>query len=416
MEAARVAREEQDYLTRCAALRHLAVIRSIHGDHTGSLSDLERLLPIVRYVAGPSSPEYYALLNSIAVELGEVGRIKEANAAVDAALRSPFSVNYPDWRATKLELAAKQPKVFTPLVFALGALHQAQVAIQPTRENRKAAQLAAPEVKTSENPAADVQAQPAQAPNAIRRIPIIFIATFKGRICDPSFAGALRLLKSPSALSPNRPGYSISPPSRAPPTIDPRHDIQTPVPCGIPPSSQGSCSSLGLVSPTARGGTFVASVLRCGRELANSPSQRGPPSKLACRSVSPPCGFENIRAPIFVLSTSGHHPDKEPKHTPGGTSAVPPLGFLILVAQARFRTLIPFPRHGPEGRSGLVSQERSRFLERAGRALLPKFDGLVRAAAIGEVSRICSAWRAVRERHVRVHKKGASPDGTTKRG
>jgi hypothetical protein len=218
IDAARVAREEQDYLTRCAALRHLAVIRSIHGDHNGSLKDLERLLPVVRSVAGPCSPEYYAHLNSIAVELGEAGRLEEANAAVDVALRSPFSANYPGWRETKLELAAKQPKVFTPLVFALGALHPPQEAIQPTRENLQAAELAAPEVKTSENPAVEVQTRPAQAPKPIRRIPIIFKQTFKGRSFDPCFAGALRLLGNPSALSPNRPGYSISPPSRAPPT------------------------------------------------------------------------------------------------------------------------------------------------------------------------------------------------------
>src|SRR5262249_26283312 len=152
------------------------------------------------------------------VELGEAGRIEEANHAVDLALRSPFAPGYPHWQETKLELAAKQPRVFTPLVFALGASRQPQEAIQPTRENLQAAQLAAPEVKTSENPATGVQAQPAQARKRVPRIPIIFIETFKGRICDPRLARALRLLKSPSVLSPNRPGYSISPPSRAPPT------------------------------------------------------------------------------------------------------------------------------------------------------------------------------------------------------
>jgi tetratricopeptide (TPR) repeat protein len=217
VEAARAAKSTGDYLTRCQALRNLAVIRSLDGDHKGALDDLERQAPLVHCVGRFYPAEYYNHLNSIAVELGELGRIEEANRALAPALNSPFGCYYPDWKETKLELAAKQPKVFAPLVFALGALHQAREAIQPTRENLQAAQLAAPEVKTSENPAADVQAQPAQARKAIRRIPIIFQETFNGRICDPSFAGALRLLKSPSALSPNRPGYSISPPSRAPP-------------------------------------------------------------------------------------------------------------------------------------------------------------------------------------------------------
>jgi hypothetical protein len=218
LEAARAARANRDFITRYMALRHLAVIRSVQGDHIGSLSDLERLHPVAQSIRSVFPSEYYEFLNSLAVELGELGRTEEANHAVDIALLSPFAPGYPHWQETKLELAAKQPKAFTPLVFALGAQHQAQEAIQPTRENLQAAQVAAPEVKTSENPAADVQAQPAQARKAIRRIPIIFQETFNGRICDPGFAGARRLLKSPSALLPNRPGYSISPPSRAPPT------------------------------------------------------------------------------------------------------------------------------------------------------------------------------------------------------
>lgn len=217
LEAARAAEAHQDYVTLYVALRDLAVVRSLQGDHIGALKDLERLRPVVLSIRSLYPSEYYEHLNSLAVELGELGRIEEANHAVDIALRSPFSLGYPHWQETKLELAAKQPKVFTPLVFALGALHYAQPAIQPTRENLQAAPMAAPEVKTSENPAA-AQAQPARAPKAIRRISIFFSQMIKGRICDLSLAGALRLLKSPLALSLNRLGYSISPPSRAPPT------------------------------------------------------------------------------------------------------------------------------------------------------------------------------------------------------
>jgi len=218
LEAGRVARCEEDYVIQFMALRHLAVIRSSHGDHNGALKSLEALHPLAPYIAGTQPGEYYEYLNSLAVELGEVGRIEAANRAVDLALRSPFAPGYPHWQETKLELAAKQPKVFTPLVFALGTLHQAQKAIQPTRESLQAAPLAAPEVKTSENPAVATQAQPARARKVIRRIPIIFQQTIQGRTCEPSFARALRLYNSQLALSPKMLGYSISPPSRAPPT------------------------------------------------------------------------------------------------------------------------------------------------------------------------------------------------------
>jgi hypothetical protein len=120
VDAARAARASGDFLTEYMALRHLAVIRSVEGDHFGALDDLERLLPAMRSIATTYPSEYYEHLNSLAVELGEVGRLEEANQAVDVVLRSALAPRYPHWQETKAELANKPHCVFIPLLFALG--------------------------------------------------------------------------------------------------------------------------------------------------------------------------------------------------------------------------------------------------------------------------------------------------------
>ena len=131
MEAARAAIAERDYLTQCMALRHLAVIRSIHGDHRGALSDLKRLLPIMHWVGAIYPSEYCEHLNSLAVELGETGNVEEAHRAVDFALSSQFASAYPHWKETKLELASKPERPFAPIVFAVGAWYRIQESLQP---------------------------------------------------------------------------------------------------------------------------------------------------------------------------------------------------------------------------------------------------------------------------------------------
>ena len=131
MEAARAAISERDYLTQCMALRHLAVIRSIHGDHRGALSDLKRLLTIMQWVGAIYPSEYCEHLNSLAVELGETGNVEEAHRAVDLALSSQFASAYPHWKETKLELASKPERLFAPIVFAVGAWYRIQESSQP---------------------------------------------------------------------------------------------------------------------------------------------------------------------------------------------------------------------------------------------------------------------------------------------
>jgi tetratricopeptide (TPR) repeat protein len=79
------------------AARGMAVLKSIEGYHDQALEDLESLLPIAKY-AQPHV--YFDYLNSLAVELGEVGRKPEARMICKAILASPFTFAYPEWRET----------------------------------------------------------------------------------------------------------------------------------------------------------------------------------------------------------------------------------------------------------------------------------------------------------------------------
>lgn len=103
-----------DLLTLLESQRIAAVIRSIHGDHDGALADIERLFPLVRATCTASPVLYYECLNSLGVEMSEVGHIAEAEAALSIALASP----YPEWRATREEIAAKH-KFASPSIVAI---------------------------------------------------------------------------------------------------------------------------------------------------------------------------------------------------------------------------------------------------------------------------------------------------------
>ena len=83
----------------------LAVIKAKQGDHRHALKDLERFYPLACY-APPYN--FFDYLNSLAVELGEVGRKYEARNIIRHVIASPFIIAYPEWRETAEEL--KEPK------------------------------------------------------------------------------------------------------------------------------------------------------------------------------------------------------------------------------------------------------------------------------------------------------------------
>jgi tetratricopeptide (TPR) repeat protein len=126
-----------DWLALAESQWMIAEVRSIHGDHKGALADLERLFPHFRALAKYYPPSYYDFLNSLAVELGEVGRIVEAEAVCAITLASQFSAVHPNWSETRDEIAAKRVSA-TPSVVAVKRI--AQPASSPrvaTKRNTK---------------------------------------------------------------------------------------------------------------------------------------------------------------------------------------------------------------------------------------------------------------------------------------
>jgi len=116
------------------ATRGIATVKSIEGHHRSAIADLENVLPIIKY-APPHI--YFDILNSYAVELGEVGRIAEAQNVCAITLASPFATAYPEFAQTRDELAAKRTAA-TPSVIAVPAtapetISSAQAQAEPAR-------------------------------------------------------------------------------------------------------------------------------------------------------------------------------------------------------------------------------------------------------------------------------------------
>jgi len=105
IEANRVG--QQDLFTLTESQRAIAIVKSINGHHKEALNDLERLLPQIRVVGSQYPSLYYDYLNSLAVELGEVGRIEEAKNISHIVLASHYTFAYPEWLETANEIALR---------------------------------------------------------------------------------------------------------------------------------------------------------------------------------------------------------------------------------------------------------------------------------------------------------------------
>ena len=132
LSAGRAARE-CDLLTLIESQQMIAVIRSFQGDHKQALEEIEKLFPLVCKISKYHPALYYSFLNSLAIELGEVGRIQEAKAACAIALASPFAAAYPEIAQTRDELEAKRTAA-TPSIIAIS------VTPEPARQVRLAQQ------------------------------------------------------------------------------------------------------------------------------------------------------------------------------------------------------------------------------------------------------------------------------------
>jgi Cohesin loading factor. len=140
LAAIRIAKEH-DAQTFATAQRMIAVVRSIDGNHQRALDDLERLFPLVRAIAKHYPTSYYDFLNSYAIELGEVGRIAEAQNVCAVTLASPFAAAYPEYTQTRDELAAKRTAA-TPSIIAVPAapeiIASSQAQVEPEPEPARA--------------------------------------------------------------------------------------------------------------------------------------------------------------------------------------------------------------------------------------------------------------------------------------
>ena len=120
-------------LTLAQSQQMIAVVRSLHGDHRQALNDLERLYPLARAIGKHYPAFYYDYLNSLAVEMGEVGRIEEARNVCRITLASPLAAAYPNWLETRDEIEAKRNTV-TPSIVAVSVQPEPQT--QPIRNAR----------------------------------------------------------------------------------------------------------------------------------------------------------------------------------------------------------------------------------------------------------------------------------------
>lgn len=120
LDALRLASDQGPNGLQTAVLAQLEIshLKSNTGDHKGALTVLERTSPLVRVVAQQNPLFYYLYHNELAVELAELGRLAEAEAAITIALAAPFAPAYPEWSETRDEIAAKR-SVRTPSAIAI---------------------------------------------------------------------------------------------------------------------------------------------------------------------------------------------------------------------------------------------------------------------------------------------------------
>ena len=125
VEAGRVMAQQKwlDPKTALLSRRNIALYRSSDGDHRGALADLENMFPLARAVGPWQQYLYYDYMNSLAVELCEVGRLEEAKNVSQIVLASPFAAAYPEWRETgeEIELRGWRPSRSTVAVTQIAA-------------------------------------------------------------------------------------------------------------------------------------------------------------------------------------------------------------------------------------------------------------------------------------------------------
>ena len=112
-----------------------AVIKSHYGNHHGAVAVLEDLLPMAYQMRALQPHVYYDYLNSLAVELCEVGRLEEARNISQIVLASPFAPAYPEWSETNDEIARRSRRASRSVVAFTGWISEAESATTPDAGN-----------------------------------------------------------------------------------------------------------------------------------------------------------------------------------------------------------------------------------------------------------------------------------------
>ena len=121
--------EPQTLLTNLLINLQISVIKGSTGDHKGAIDYLRNLSPLVRLVANQRPLYLYFYHNALAVEFAESGRLIEAEVACAIAVGSPYAHAYPEWSATRDEIAAKR-RIASPSIVAIQRAPQAKPATQ----------------------------------------------------------------------------------------------------------------------------------------------------------------------------------------------------------------------------------------------------------------------------------------------
>jgi tetratricopeptide (TPR) repeat protein len=134
-EALRVA-SKKDFLIMVQTLKMVAVVKGMDGDHRGAVADLESLMPAVRTVSVYRPQFLFDHFNSLAVELGEVGRLEEAQNACRIVLASPYASAYPECRETWDDIQVRGYRASRSVVaFTRKNLNVENIARMPVRED-----------------------------------------------------------------------------------------------------------------------------------------------------------------------------------------------------------------------------------------------------------------------------------------
>jgi len=105
------------------------------GDHRRASASLESLFPLANSIRSSYPHAYYDYLNSLAVELCEVGRLEEARNISQIVLASPFAPAYPEWSETNDEIARRSRRASRSVVAFTGWISEAESATTPDAGN-----------------------------------------------------------------------------------------------------------------------------------------------------------------------------------------------------------------------------------------------------------------------------------------